>query len=71
MGKGADGVFEVGAFRAEQYGSIVEVMERRGGYRLSLMGRRDREALRGLLDLLDAQDKSPVLALVERGSRAS
>lgn len=66
MGRGADRVEEVGAFRAEQYGSVVELMESRGGYRLSLMGKRDRDALRALLDRFD-QEQVVKLALVERG----
>ncbi len=70
MGRGSDVVLEVGAFRVEVYGSTAELMERRGGYRLPLLGRRDRESLRKLLDQLDAQDKAPVLALVERGRTA-
>lgn len=56
-------------FRAERYGSIVEVLERQGSYRLSLMGKRDRDALRKLLDLVDREEAGlpGVLALRERG----
>ncbi len=70
MGKGADFVVEAGCFRAERYGSIVEVLERRGSYRLALMGKRDRDALRKLLDLVDNEEAGlKVLALDERGRK--
>ena len=70
MGKGADFVVESGPFRAERHGNITEVLERRGSYRLSLMGKRDRDALRKLLDLVDNEEAcKPVLALNERGRK--
>lgn len=67
MGKGADFTVEVGLFRAERYGSLVELMERQGGYRLAVIGKRDRDSIRKLLDLLDNEEAGvPVLALGER-----
>jgi hypothetical protein len=65
VGRGADRILEQGAFRAEAYGSLVELMERQGGYRLTLFGKNDRDQLRRLLDRLDAEER-PVLALGER-----
>lgn len=70
MGRGADFIVESGMFRAERYGSVVELLERQGSYRLSLMGKRDREALRKLLDLIDNEEAGkPVLALDGRGRK--
>ncbi len=70
MGKGADFVVEAGCFRAERYGSTVEVMERTGGYRLSLMSKHDRDSLRKLLDLVENEEAGlTVLALDERGRK--
>lgn len=67
MGRGADWIEERGALRAEKYGSVVELMESKGGYRLPLFGKRDRDSLRALLDAMDARDvASPALALDER-----
>jgi hypothetical protein len=67
MGRGADWVMERGAFRVEQHGSTFEVMERRGGYRLSLLSKRDRDNLRALLDRMDRiESPAPILALGER-----
>lgn len=70
MGRGADFEVEVGLFRAERYGSIVELMERRGSYRLSLLSKRDRDSIRKLLDLVDNEEAGlQVLALSERGRK--
>jgi hypothetical protein len=67
MGRGADFTVEAGSFRAERYGSIVEILERQGSYRLSLLHQADRDSLRKLLDLVDnEQSGKPVLALEER-----
>lgn len=67
MARGADFVVEAGCFRAERYGSIVEVLEGRGSYRLTLMCPADRAALRKLLDLVDNEEAGkPVLVLEER-----
>jgi hypothetical protein len=67
MGSGADFVVEAGCFRAERYGSITEVMERQGSYRLSLLNKHDRDSLRKLLDLIDNEEAGkPVLVLDER-----
>jgi hypothetical protein len=67
MGRGPDFEVEVGLFRAERYGSIVELMENTGGYRLSLLRRQDRESLRKILDLIDNEEAGlTVLALGER-----
>lgn len=72
MGRGADFVVEAGCFRAERYGSVVEILERQGSYRLSLLHKSDRDALRKLLDLVENEAAGkPVLALGERGSKAS
>lgn len=60
-------MFEEGMFRAETYGPVVEIMERVGGYRLSLMTPGDIAALRRLLDRVEARDEfQPVLVLGER-----
>jgi hypothetical protein len=65
--RAADFTVESGPLRAERFGSLWEVMERRGGYRLTLLGKRDREELRKLLDLMDnAEAGKPVLVLDER-----
>jgi hypothetical protein len=68
MGRGSDFTLEVGSFRAERYGSLVELLETRGSYRLTLYGKRDRDALRKMLDLLDNEEAGlpEVLALDER-----
>lgn len=72
MGRGPDIVVELGMFRIETYGSVAELMERQGGYRLSLYGKHDRDVLRALLDRLDEQEAyQPVLALEERERAAS
>jgi len=69
MGRGADFIVETGCFRAERYGSTVEILEGRGSYRLTLMGPADRAALRKLLDLVDNEEAAkPVLVLGERNS---
>lgn len=56
MGRGADFVVESGCFRAERYGSTVEILEGRGSYRLTLMSPADRKALRKLLDLVELEE---------------
>jgi hypothetical protein len=70
VGKGADFVVEAGCFRAERHGDIVELMERQGSYRLSLMSKHDRDSLRKLLDLVEREEAGlTVLALGERGRK--
>ena len=68
MGKGVDWEVERGPFRVERYGPRFEIMERRGGYRLSLLCKSDRQHLRVLLDLMDREEAGDreVLALGER-----
>ncbi len=67
MGRGADWVGEVGSFRVEQYGPLMEVRENQGSYPLTLYGKLDRDNLRRLLDQMDQHDAAgPDLALDER-----
>ncbi len=70
MGKGADFVAEAGSFRGERYGLIVELMERQGSYRLSLLNKHDRDSIRKVLDIIDNEEAGlKVLALDERGRK--
>lgn len=70
MGRGADFEVESGAFRAERYGSTVEILERRGSYRLSLIGERDRRSLRKLLDLIDNEEAGLTLLTLDKRRHA-
>jgi hypothetical protein len=64
---GADFVVQSGCFRAERYGSTIEILEANGSYRLSLLHKADLGALRKLLDLVENEEAGkPVLVLGER-----